>query len=89
MPFLHPGSFVRSFYIVHTGSIFLSKKGKCPQRVCSDVPNAELTFQFTRQSNIILFIKRTIEIYTRSEYFVNQRLELLNEKIYSFLKYGF
>lgn len=25
--------------IVHTGSIFLSKKGKCPQR-CSNVPNA-------------------------------------------------
>lgn len=26
--------------IVHTGSIFLSKKGKCSQR-CSNVPNAE------------------------------------------------
>lgn len=30
----------RSFLLLHTGSIFLSKKGKCPQR-CSDVPNAE------------------------------------------------
>lgn len=41
-PFLH--SLVRSFtrsFLLYTGSIFLSKKGKCPQR-CSDVPNAEL-----------------------------------------------
>lgn len=39
-------SFVHSLVsIVHTGSIFLSKKGKCPQR-CSDVPNAELLITY-------------------------------------------